>query len=798
MSGSNYQPGQVLTAAQLNSSFDSKTDNENAQITGGSITGIQNLEISGTNDSTSPTTGALVVAGGVGISLDVQVGGKVTSESDVIVNGEDDSTSLTTGALVVAGGAAVGKSLNVGGSANISGALAVALQVSAQQTTDSTSSSTGALVVAGGVGIAKTLNVGGSASIGGNLGVTGILSVTGAANLAGALTVTNATQSTSSSTGAVIVAGGLGVAKNANVGGALTVTGAISSPSGGIQNTPIGDGTANEGFFTLLSASSASSVTNNTPSTSPTTGAFIVTGGVGVGGALNVGGALVAAGNASLNGLVYGRTNPNLLSNSTGEFANIGWTGTNFSGSNDTTGARGTQFSNAAALSAAASDVSSNIPVGAGVAMTLSADLMTTGVTNGALTATLTAFNSSGASLGAVCSITLANGASYTRVNASGTTPANTAYVQVSKAITGATVAASALGAAFRRIKVEMGSFATLYSQEASFSATSAMTTTNPTIAAGPLTFADGTQQYSAPVGKNYVVDGNFDYWIASSVSLPTGVTNAAASPLYIAYTGVGGTCTISYSSFALGAEPVGVTSPLNYFYKHTQTAAATSNPTINHRIESVRTLQGRSATFSCWLWTDSGTVTIPSVQLIQYFGTGGSPSATVTNSSSVNWTLTTTPQRFSVRFDLPSIVGKTLGTNGNDFLQISIPFPTGSTFTVNTAQWQLEQCSPSAPAIGAPTAFEYRGLQAETARVQRFYESAISTVQSPVAGTTLSTVAFKVKKRIIPSMSYTFGYSNSTTGQVVANDVAGGYIQITATAAGGYANASWVADARL
>jgi hypothetical protein len=125
MSASNYQPGQVLTAAALNASFDGKTDNESAAITGGTIEGIETLEVSGTEDSTSVTTGAVVVAGGVGIALDVQVGGGVTVGGEVIVNSTQASSSTTTGALVVAGGAGVGGNVNVGGAANVTGALSV-------------------------------------------------------------------------------------------------------------------------------------------------------------------------------------------------------------------------------------------------------------------------------------------------------------------------------------------------------------------------------------------------------------------------------------------------------------------------------------------------------------------------------------------------------------------------------------------------------------------------------------------------------------------------------------------------
>jgi hypothetical protein len=107
-----------------------------------------------------------------------------------------------------------------------------------------------------------------------------------------------------------------------------------------------------------------------------------------------------------------------------------------------------------------------------------------------------------------------------------------------------------------------------------------------------------------------------------------------------------------------------------------------------------------------------------------QQFGSGGSPSADVVVDTPVNWTITTTPQKFSARVDFPSISGKTLGTNSDHRLQIGVWLPSGATYTVNTAQWQLEPCSPQAPAAGRPTAFEYRGYGAELGRVQRFYQN--------------------------------------------------------------------------
>lgn len=100
--------------------------------------------------------------------------------------------------------------------------------------TESTSPSTGALVVRGGVGVAKNLNVGGNGDVNGNFNVDGNFSVggsttfTGPSSFGGKLNITDATQSTSITTGAITVAGGVGIGKNLNVGGNGDVDGTFN------------------------------------------------------------------------------------------------------------------------------------------------------------------------------------------------------------------------------------------------------------------------------------------------------------------------------------------------------------------------------------------------------------------------------------------------------------------------------------------------------------------------------------------------------------------------------------------
>ncbi|KAJ3371231.1 hypothetical protein GGF31_003408 [Allomyces arbusculus] len=279
-----------------------------------------------TTESTSTSTGALVVPGGVGIAKNLNVGG-----IGHIYN-TTQSTSLSTGAFVVDGGAAVAKSLNVGsvlgtwngtslaGNEHLSlkstsglnrfqfglsgmedtdnvgsnlqlwrsadnGTLIDSIfkivrttgQFMFQQTTQSTTSSTGSVVVSGGVGIAGNVNTGGNIGVGGSASVATTLTVGGVA------TVNDTTESLSTSTGAVVISGGAGIAKNINVGGSATIGG----------STSIGGSATVTGLL---------SVNDGTQSTTTSNGAVVIVGGVGIGKNLNVGGGLTVAGNTVLNG----------------------------------------------------------------------------------------------------------------------------------------------------------------------------------------------------------------------------------------------------------------------------------------------------------------------------------------------------------------------------------------------------------------------------------------------------------------------------------------------------------------
>ncbi len=392
-------------------------DSAASAFSGGTV--ANPINITSTVASTSTTTGALIVGGGVGVGGSIYAAGSIfvngspvltslsggynggTISGTLFINNNTSSTSTSTGALRVTGGVGVGRSLYTGGdsffngirvgcgadigagfpqnvaigggtginaplNSNITGVndiaigystlgqhpdgndnIAIGYQVMSNKTVGNNNigigsnalldnqgsgnivigvnagslittgsnnviigSNTGTdiaaldehVIIADGTGVIKVqFNDTGALGVpivGGTIeyGLSGyVLTSTGSGSapewaapggfsggtVSGQTNFTDATVSSSTSSGAVVVTGGVGI------GGALY--------AGSIQNTPIGSTTRNTGAFTSISANA------NTASSNTTTGTLVVTGGVGISGSVNVGSA-VNGSTATFNG----------------------------------------------------------------------------------------------------------------------------------------------------------------------------------------------------------------------------------------------------------------------------------------------------------------------------------------------------------------------------------------------------------------------------------------------------------------------------------------------------------------
>ena len=133
-------------------------------------------------------------------------------------------------------------------------------------------------------------------------------------------------------------------------------------------------------------------------------------------------------------------------------------------------------------------------------------------------------------------------------------------------------------------------------------------------------------------------------------------------------------------------------------------------------------------------------------------FGTGGSPSSVVYGTTQIV-ALTSTWQKKSITVTIPSIVGKTLGTDGEhtSFTALQFYFDQGSATTgsvlgnqsgtFDIAQFQLEEGSVATP-------FEQRPYGLELSLCQRYY-SILSLYSHPdtnwIRESIYNTVAFRV-----------------------------------------------------
>jgi hypothetical protein len=139
------------------------------------ITAAGDLWANAVTTSTSTSTGALVVGGGVGIGGNVIAGGYINTAGNLL------ATAATVNALTVNGfinvsGNVIANTLEVG-------AIESSGVIYANSATAGTSSTTGALIVAGGIGVAKDSVFGGNLTINGNLFINGNTTVFNTNNL---------------------------------------------------------------------------------------------------------------------------------------------------------------------------------------------------------------------------------------------------------------------------------------------------------------------------------------------------------------------------------------------------------------------------------------------------------------------------------------------------------------------------------------------------------------------------------------------------------------------------------------
>jgi hypothetical protein len=241
---------------------------------------------------------------------------------------------------------------------------------------------------------------------------------------------------------------------------------------------------------------------------------------------------------------------------------------------------------------------------------------------------------------------------------------------------------------------------------------------------------ASGANAFYA--GKNKVING--DMYI-NQRNFTSNTTTGTYGFDRFKQANSGGTYTVTPQTFALGTAPVSGYEGKNFCRLVTASQSAAGDyAALEQMIESVRTFAGQTVTFSCWAKASTGTPKI-GFSTVQFFGTGGSPSANVITSGGTA-TISTAWARYSFTVAVPSIAGKTIGTNNDDKVQLDLWTSVGTTIsglgypavglqnvTIDTWGWQLEAGS---------TATDFQtasgSLQGELALCQRYYVRTLST----------------------------------------------------------------------
>lgn len=154
----------------------------------------------------------------------------------------------------------------------------------------------------------------------------------------------------------------------------------------------------------------------------------------------------------------------------------------------------------------------------------------------------------------------------------------------------------------------------------------------------------------------------------------------------------------------------------------------------VGQKIEDIKRLAGKTVIVS--FYANSSAAQKIGINLLQDFGTGGSPSANLwLTATSITTAAGTAWARYSATFVVPSVAGKTLGTNGNSLTNLTFWLSSGAATatiagnpgvqsgTINIWGVQLEIGSTATP-------LEKPDPQVDLANCRRFYQTCYAFAQ--------------------------------------------------------------------
>ena len=297
------------------------------------------------------------------------------------------------------------------------------------------------------------------------------------------------------------------------------------------------------------------------------------------------------------------------------------------------------------------------------------------------------------------------------------------------------------------------------YNDAGTFSTTlSAQPTANRTITVPDVS---GTLAMGESIGRrNYLINGNFDKWDYATTQTTTGYGSDNR------WVNSNGGSTKTHSQVACGDIEKALFNA-TYFSRTVVSSVAGASNSISkwQNIENINLLAGKTVTLSFWAKADTNKNI--AIEFYQNFGTGGSPSSQLNGISSQLVALTTTWQKKTITVTLPSIVGKTLGTDGvqNTANGVDFMFDAGSNFNSRTANlgqqsgtFDIAQVKIEDGSVATAGWHPYDGeFGGEVQACERYYEvitTSFITSYAGNGGNLGGKVQFTSKKRIAPTLT--------------------------------------------
>lgn len=226
---------------------------------------------------------------------------------------------------------------------------------------------------------------------------------------------------------------------------------------------------------------------------------------------------------------------------------------------------------------------------------------------------------------------------------------------------------------------------------------------------------------------RNKLIDGRFDFWLEGTTQTGNGYGSSTMWSNNIHTSATGFSRTVSRQPLIPGVDLPAIEVPTASYFHRTVITDSLADPAaycVSYvGVEDVRTLAGKTATLSFYARADSARKVF--CDFAQVFGAGGS--AQVNTPCSPVLTLSNVWKRYVMTFNVPSLAGKTIGTD--DWWGISFFYSAGAASipaprcpglgqqagTFDVACVQLEEGAVATP-------FEELPVEINAVRVGRYY----------------------------------------------------------------------------